>query len=292
MASRLFKRGMTLTIAKPVEGTFTDEQPNAILIKDLRVSFSIEKALTEDPNDCKATIYNLSAATRAELQAKPLRVRLEAGYDGVLRQIFIGDLRRAFSKHEGTAWVTELELGDGERAIQNARVSRSFRAGVSAKTVLAEAARSMGLKVPTSGGDAKALAAQFAGGVSVSGRSADAMTKLLTPRGMSWSVQDGELQVLKKGEARTEDAIIVSQATGMIAVPEFGTPKKAGEPATLTVKMLLYPEIKPGQLLRVESASFAARGGAGLFRARRIVHTGDTEGADWYTEIEANEVSA
>lgn len=292
MSGRLFKRAMTLTIAKPVEGSFTDEQPNAILVKDLRVSFSIEKALAEDPNDCKATIYNLSASTRGELQAKPLRVRLEAGYDGALSQIFVGDLRRAFSKHEGTTWVTELELGDGERAFQSARMNRSWKAGVSAKTVLAEAARSMGLKMPTSGGDAKALAAQFAGGVSVSGRSADAMTKILTPRGMSWSQQDGELQILKKGEARTEEAIVVSQANGMISVPEFGTPKKAGEPATLTVKMLLYPGIKPGSLLRVESESFAARGGAGLFRAKRIVHTGDTEGAEWFTEIEANEVSA
>jgi hypothetical protein len=287
--TRLYNRQVVVTLARPVaEGPqgFFRQQPNAIVVRDLRVQFSLEKNLEKDPNTCEVTISNMSEATRAEVQRKPLHVRLEAGYDGQLERLFAGDLRWAQSKLAGTDWETSLSLGDGERALRHARVTRSFRAGIDVKTVLQETAASMGLRLPKSVQDAKELLGQFSGGLTLHGPSQAEMERLLKPRGMGYSVQDGQLQILRAGEARVEQAAIISQDTGLIGTPELGAPKEPGKPPVLTLTTLLYPRLTPGGRIQVE-----ARSVRGLFRVTMVRHEGDTHGDSWTTSMEATPLS-
>lgn len=285
--NRLFDRAVAVTLSRPLERQFFGANTLVTKVTDLRVTFQIEKTLSEDPNTCEVVIYNLNEQTRGELEKKPLHVRLDAGYDGALERLFVGDARFGQSRHIGVNWESKLQLGDGDRAFRHARVNRSFKAGVDVKTALAEVTKSMGLKVPTSVAGAKELVTQFASGVVLQGPSERELSRLLKPRGFSWSIQDGSLQVIRgDGKRRdAEEAAVISQDTGMIGTPEFGLPeKKSGKPV-LTVTMLLYPGLQPGGLIKMDARTIR-----GIFRLDRVQHSGDTHGPDWQTKIEARQL--
>lgn len=279
----LFQRGCSVTVAKP-DGFFT-QKPNAVVISDLRIQFHVEKTIGEEPNRCDVTVTNLAEGTRGQVVAKPLYVRLDAGYDGSLERLFTGDLLWGSSAKTGADWETTLQLRDGDRAFRYARVSRSYRGGVSARDAIVEAGRAMGLTVKLSPTADRELRAQFASGLTLAGTAAGELSRLLAPFGMSWSIQDGRLQILRADELRADQAVVVSEDTGMIGVPELGAPiRKGGRPVAL-VKMQLYPRVTPGGKVRIESRTVR-----GTFKALRVSHTGDTHGIPWETAVEAEPV--
>ena len=283
----LFKRASQVTIARPATSgsastDFFGVGANALVVTDLRVTFQIEKNLGSDPNSATITIYNLTADTRARIEEKPLHVRIDAGYEDQLERLFVGDIRWSSSRREPPDWVTELQIGDGDRAFRYARVSRSYKSGVNQKTILAELSGNMGLKLPTNISEAKDLNDQYSSGVVLTGPTRNQMTKVLAKSGYSWSVQDGKLQALKATDKRTDQAFIVSQDTGMIGTPEFGAPEKKGKSPRLTVRMLLHPGLTPGGTIQMEAEVVK-----GLFRIERVSHMGDTHGQDWFSEVEA-----
>lgn len=281
----LANRSVAVTLARPLDGKFFEQRPNAIIVRDLRVQFLIEKSLKREPNTCEVTITNLSEQTRSEIQVRPLYVRLDAGFAGRLERLYTGDLRWGTSQLERVDWNTKLMLGDGDRAFRFARVNRSFKGGIDGRTAVNEAAKAMGLVPKLSAAAERDLRAQYATGLSMSGPAENELTRILSAFGMSWSIQDGVLQVLRTGEHRPNQAIPVSQEDGMIGTPEYGAPSAKGDKPILTVKMLLYPSIVPGQRIVVD-----ARNVKGTFRANRVTHRGDTHGDDWETSIEATPV--
>lgn len=283
--SRLFHRNVRVTLARPRgdgPGGFFTQESNAVVIENLRVVFSVEKNLTSKPNPATIDIYNLAERSRAAVEQRPLHVTLEAGHDGQYARLFAGDLRRGRSERDGVDWVTHLELGEGDRAHNHARVSRSFKAGIDKKAVLRELAGAMGLKIPSNVEDAKELLDRFQSGVSVEGLSSRQMDRLAKSAGFEWSVQDGTLVMLRPSDVRQGEAFVVSQDTGMLGSPVFGSPPTKGGPAPLTVRMLLAAQVAVGGLIQVESIAHR-----GLFRVERALHTGDTHGDPWDTEMEA-----
>lgn len=289
MTNRLFKRGCKVTVYQTQPVGFVASNPqffeqlatNAIEIADLRVQFKIEKSLDKEPNSATVTISNLASDTRSFVQKKPLIVRIDAGYDGNLRHLFTGDLRYGLSDLKSTDWETVLQLGDGDRAYRYARTSRSYHKGTSVQVALKDAAAAMGLQLPSSVVASADLQAQFATGRTLHGPARDELTRLLEPFGYHWSMQDGKLQILKDQAADSTTALTVSQASGMIGSPVYGSPEKNGKPATLNVKTLLYPEVTPGGSVAIASDAIN-----GVFRVNKVVHTGDTHGEPWTTEIE------
>lgn len=296
MSDRLFKRVARVTAYRARPGVpggfvssnpqFFDTLPNAIVVNDARIEFSIEKSTDSDPNTCEVKITNCNETTRTDLVRKPLIVRIEAGYDGNLRHLYTGDLRYGENTHEDTEWITALQLGDGDRATRYARVNRSYAKGSNVITAVRECAKSMGLDV-----DAKTLAsaelqAAFASGRAITGDAAAELTRLLAEYGFHWSIQDGRMQILRDNDTRPDQAHIISVDTGMIGSPSFGAPDKSGKPQPLHVKSLLYPELTPGGKIDVRSRKVN-----GIFRIERVTHTGATEDdADWFSEIEARAV--
>jgi hypothetical protein len=287
--SRLYKRGCKVTVwqTKPAgfvgaNPDFFETQSNAIEITGLRVQFTVTKSLDSTPNEAEMTITNASDRTRGFIETKPLAVKIDAGYDDVLRHVFTGDVRWAQSAIDVVDWETKLQLADGDRAYRSARVSTAYKKGATVVQALREAAKAMGLQLPASVVASADLQAQFASGRSLQGPARDELTKLLAPFGYHWSIQDGKLQVLKDQNGNATEAIAVNQTTGMIGSPVYGTPDKSGKPPTLTVKMLLYPEVVPGGQILVSSRQIN-----GVFRVSKATHTGDTHGDDWTTEVEA-----
>jgi hypothetical protein len=282
--SRLFKRFMTLSLIKPTiqiaQGHFFQTLlPNATTITQMQVKFSIEKGLGKQPNKAAISIVNLAESTRVALK-KPLIVRLAVGYDGAENEqhLFSGDLRIASTIHDGPHVVTNLEMGDGDTAFQFGSIRKSYS---NSKLIdaITDVAGSLGVKVPT---DLRTLAGQQRYTGVLSGPSHRELSKLLTPLGSSWSIQDGTLVALKETQVREGEAVVIREGDGMVGSPQFGTSKKPGEPPKLNVKLTIDPRIRAGGKISVKSRDID-----GLFRVENVRHTGEFRGKDWYTEVVA-----
>ena len=281
MTARRYKIGASVTIANVKPGTFTVDKPNAFLITGLRVAFAIEKSLGKTPNTCTVSISNLAETTRATIQKLPLNLTLAAGFDGDLRQLFVGDILYSSSQASGGTITTKIQVGDGVRAYTSARLTKSYKGVTDPKAVLADLAASMGLSLPTSSAQAQSVFGSFSSGLSITGPSAAQVDKIVKAQGLDWSVQDGQMQILAAGASRPGTAIVVSEETGMIDSPEYGTPPADGKPPELTVKSQLIPEATPGGLIQVQSI-----GVNGFFRIEKLKHDGDTFGDTWTTTME------
>jgi hypothetical protein len=278
--SEVFRREVALEISRPRSSTFFDYDADVTTIRDLRMTFRVEKSISSKPNTAEITITNLNAESRGLFTVSPIHVRLVAGYDGETKLLCAGDKRWSESRRDRADWVTKVTIGDGERAYKHARVAKSYKAGTSRKTIVADLAASMGLKMPRNADDAIELVEKFASGAVLEGPSAEEMTRILGPAGKSWAVQDGRLQIL--GDRETEGtALLLSPSSGLVGSPEYGDPPAKGKPAILKARALLRPEALPGRLVALESREVV-----GNFRAIRVVHSGDTRGPDYYTDFE------
>jgi len=300
MTQRLFKRGarVIVTKANPDEffedvvaskdgGTLNFSLSNQITVENLRVAFSIERTLTKDPNTASISIYNLSEDTRSAMQTRPLRVRLDVGYDGNLARIFDGDVRWAENRRDGAEWVTSFQLGDGDRSYRFSRVAISLGPGTTMLQALRKVADAMGLDVPTAAAEFSQLAKQYTSGVVLSGAGHRELSRITDRAGLGWSVQDGRLQLLDKDGYRSEPAMTISEDTGMVGMPALGPPPDKSTQPVLTVSKVIDPTrpIVPGSIIVVESK--ALKHVNGTYRVNRCTHRGDTHEGDWVTEIEA-----
>lgn len=255
----------------------------------LRVTFDIERDTKPYPNNATISIYNLTRPSFEALASKPeITGRLEAGYEENIQQIFFGSLRRARTTREGTDWVTTCDLGDGEAELAQATISKSWSKGTPIGTVLQDFAAALGLGL---GNVAQFLASQTAGGtiltqpLTVSGPVSEELSAFTRSVGLSWSIQDGALQLLDLAMPYAPGtAVLLKPDTGLIGAPRLDVDSDTKK--TLCVaRSLLQPELVPGSLFVVESEFVN-----GQFAARKTKHIGDTAGQDWYVDVEGVEI--
>ena len=291
MALQLFKRSAKVTCwRETVPGDVTkfvvSRLPNQTEISDLRIQFHIRRDHSKHPNSCDVTITNLSQETRTDLETKPLNVQLEAGYNDVNRFMFVGDLRFAMTRMDGPNWNTMLQLGDGDCHYRWSRMNRAYGKGTTVKQVVTDAAKSMGLTLPQNIKEDPTLNVAISAGTTAYGPTRDILTMHLAPYGYSWSIQNGQLRILRDDRTHTDTYRDISEETGMIGSPEFGSPPKSGKPPHMTVNMLLYPELIPGDKVKLIS-----KVKNGFFRIESVNHHGDTHGDQWTTEVELKPIA-
>lgn len=281
-------------------------------LSGLRIAFSIEKGSTKSPNKCSVKVWNTAPATRSLIEVIGNVVILKTGYseDIGAATIFSGNVTRALTVKEGPDWVTELELEDGFLEFRDTKVSLSFAAGVTAKQVLTDISKRFGLPVrplPADTGN-KTYPAGFA----FVGRVRDAMDKVCENAGLEWSIQNREVQVIKKGGVFKRQAYVLSSDAGLIGSPtsesktmtekaaaKDGITSKQSGVRTTTKKdkdgtvqqmlqvlgykvvSLLQPLIEPGGYVQLKTAGIKGE----FFRVEELTHVGDTHGNDWHTEL-------
>lgn len=257
--------------------------PNALIIEDpMRIEWQVSKDGRSEPNKATITISNLAEQTRAELGRSPKRLMLEVGYRGQLRRLASGDVGNAFHAKDGPTWTTKIIVGDGSRAYRFASVNRAMVAGTTVIEAVRQVAAAMGVEMPAAVEARTDLRRQFTSGLSIVGRAAVEMTKLLEPFGLSWSIQDGELAILDAVSTRPGDALVLDEAAGLIGSPAMAPPAKPGARPTMSARCLLYPEIAPGRQLLVRSRAVSGR-----FRVESVSHVGCNRDGDMVTELEA-----
>ena len=269
MSEILFDRTATLIFG--VKNTVVNDPGRQVT--NLRMAFKIEKTSESFPNKAEIRVWNMSESSRSLAERQQLKLFFEAGYGGKNRGLFVGSGGRVLSRREGPDIITEFEYGDGETEFQNAKLDFSFNPGTSVKEVFSKLTETIGLPL----GEQKGIKDEtFLSGLTLSGPVRDHLDNLTERQNLEWSIQDGEVQIIPKGDTITGEDVFLTPETGLI-----GSPKKKDK--GLEITSLLIPEIRPGRKLKLESEFLK-----GIYRILKVTHQGDTHGKEWYsvTEVE------
>lgn len=277
-------------------------QPALVVEPPLRIVFEVAKNTDEEPNFHNIKVYNLKPEHRREFERKDTRIVLYAGYaqeQGALL-LAAGSVVDAFTYFDAADVVTELRVADGYIEVRDTAVSLGYGPGIASSTILRDIAKQMGL--PLLLGD-EVPERTWANGFSFYGAARTALHKVTAGAGAEWSIQNQELQVIAKRGVTRREAIVLAADSGLIGYPER-THENAREKATVKdqqsgkdarlvsakqerhgwrVTSLLLPTVNPGDVVKLESRTFAA---TGFWRAEAVTHNGDSEGGDWQTELQ------
>lgn len=273
----------------------------------LDIAFEVEKTTKKEPNKCTLKLWNLTPEHRRQLAALStvtkkkksstsstkrktalsgkIRVEVEAGYVGATTLIFRGDLRTAKSTLDGADYVTELEGEDGGKAVLLGRINRSFPPGTTVETVVKACAQAMDVGYGNAAELAHAARLEGSGGVFtngtvLSGSAATELDHILKSAGLRYSIQNGNLQIQKRGAALQGTAVKLSPDTGLLGSPT------SNADGTVSAIALMIPDLYPGRKVKFESVDFT-----GFYQIEKCKYAGDTAGDDWHVEMETKLVS-
>ena len=242
-------------------------------IEQLRVAFEIDKTINEKPNPAKIQVWNLNRDHINQLLSQDYKkVALSVGY-GELRQIYAGDITKTRIQREGLDFVLTLECSDGHQAYTQSRAKTTLKAGATDKQIVEELQKTMP-KVQSGAIDVPNQRKLPRGRV-LNGNSRDILTKIARNNKADWSIQDGSLIFLPKDKVLNDDAVLISQDTGMINAPE-----QTDEGLELTC--LLNPALQIGGLVKVESIIEYFNG---EYKIVKLAHSGDGIGGDWHSKL-------
>lgn len=255
----------------------------------LRVRFDIDKN-SEGIGQGKIDVFNLSSASRQNIK-KGYFVQLQAGYASINKILFTGAICKVHSNRDGSdpsTTVTSLEVGDGESGIVLARWDQSYPAGVTLVQILQDVAKAM--SVPTTYNPIGVSAGVSLGipnviynkGFVAHGSCADTLTKLLKPQGVTWNIQNGNLNIIPTKGSNGQSAIVVSAGTGLIGIPSNNN-------NILSFKSLLNPNIAPGGLVQIISTDNPSVNG--IWLVQKAHFQGDSHDKKWEVDCEAGPVA-
>ncbi len=242
-------------------------------IEQLRVAFEIDKTINEKPNPAKIQVWNLNRDHLNQLLSGAFqKVALSVGY-GELRQIYSGDITKTRVLRQGLDFVLTLECADGHQAYTKSRATTTLKAGATDEQIVQELQKTMP-KVQT-GAIEIPNQRKLPRGRVLNGNSRDILTRIARNNDANWSIQDGALVFLPKDKVLSDDAVLLSQDTGMINAPE-----QTDEGLELTC--LLNPALQIGGLVQVESILEYFNG---EYKIVKLAHSGDGIGGDWQSKL-------
>lgn len=187
----------------------------------LHISFSVEKGDKESNNTATVKFWNLSQDTIAEIERKNAVLELRAGYGANLPLILAGDISLASTEQENANMVTTIDVVDGLVAVRDTYVSISYAKRTTGLKIIESVANDMGISYLISEPARKKLEQKiFANGFSAVGAAKVVLKKVCGTCGLSWSIQNGVLQIVVTGGAISTKAYVLSAETGLIGVPK------------------------------------------------------------------------
>jgi hypothetical protein len=280
--AQLFNRQVRLTIGKePPTGDFKAQPPTALVLTGLRVVFKVEKSIRPEPQKCEITVYNLSQKSRGQLAGKSLKVVLEAGYENSIAVIYSGHTRTIDHEKQRVDWLSKFECGTNEREISLGRMSASFKPGAKVGDLVKQAVNVLVTDPGNALSKINGMTQTFSSGYAAHGYAAEELTRVLSPMGLAWSIQDGRMQIIGLTETVGGAAIQLDPDHGLIGTPELGAPPTKGGPSLLKIKSLLQARFVPGGKVQLNSAARK-----GIFKIVKLTHEGDTDSGPWFTELE------
>lgn len=249
-----FNRNYVLVI-KPFDS------PTIVITRPLTIDFDISRNDFSQANYAKIRIYNLSQRHRNLIRHdvtdsnafRPLDIALYAGYgDGpTYPLIFSGNAQAAYSKREGTNFITTIDGFDGGAAIQNAVTNLNIAAGMSWQSVIESTLSDL-----SPFGVGIGAVAPFPGivsrGFGLSGPTVDVIDQLTNS---SFFIDSKLANVLPKGYAIGQGpSLVVNSQTGLLNTPSV-------QQSIIDIELLFEPRLSIGTTIELESITAQAYNG-------------------------------
>lgn len=293
-----FGRNIRLTFEERDRTQFSAGGNPSLVIEGLEVDFTVVRNLEKEPNTLTARVFNLSKDSRSMID-RPVAnmfVTLAVSYDDDEPQIiFDGNLRQVRHMRPGPDLVTEIEAGDGLRAIDR-RIVRDYKGSVGINKVLTDLfeAAEVGLgnlesALAKSKRDRQRLrqydpgADVFASGITIDGYILDEAEKLLLARGLQFSIQNNQVQAFEHDKAEPSGTLPLTELSPTSGLVDSPSVNNEG---LLEARILMIPEVRPGRIVRVKSEFID-----GDYRVSRATYIGSKFGGDFTMDIEGVEVS-
>lgn len=265
-------------------------------LSGLRIVFKVSKKDAQTPNKALIVVYNLQADTAKRIRNEFTRVILQAGYESNYGVIFDGTIKQVrLGKENGTDSYLEISAGDGDLAYNFAVVNTTLAAGATQADQIGAVSRAMQGK-GTQGGFIDTLPAQrLPRGKVMYGMARNYLRQSCASSDASWSIQNGQLQVVRQKGLLPDQAVVLTSKTGLV-----GTPEQTND--GIKARCLLNPMLKIGARVQIDesliqesrlpesSKNNAANQPApldrdGVYKLLTIDYSGDTRGNDWYCDF-------
>ena len=297
---RQWKRKIQVIIGKKGTG---------LLVENLRIHFEVGKTIESAPNVAIIKIYNLHPDNEAKVKNEFDEVLLNAGYEGAMRLVFRGNIKRVYRYREGADYITEIEAGDGDKDFSRAVMNETLAAGTTNAQLVDRAVGTFKGVGGTTKGHVQVTERSRLRGKVISGNTRDVLHDVSRESGANWSIQDGQLVIVSANDVLPGEAIVIRADTGMLGAPEIND-------KGIAVKCLMNPMLRVNGAIKLDNNGIKAKrvkaqalatkrekqetnaplgreneqlvrlDPDGIYKVLKLTHKGDNRGQDWVSEIE------
>ncbi len=267
---------------------------NGLLVKDLQVTFVISKSTNNKnrTNSASIEVYNLSEESLKVLDTDYPAAVFSAGYldTGGVKRLFSGQVTNVSTRKSGTDIVTQIQMGSGYTALNHDTLSDVVPPGNNVQDAIEKLRKAIGADRGVYNG--ANLNNEIIYGYPLSGTPKEMLDELAEKYQLDWQLDDGVLYVHDNDRAATEQfqlAYVISPFTGLIERPyrvsgdKRRSKKDKVKKPGVQMKILLNPEIKAGDIIKIEEGLLK-----GWYKVDSIRHSGGWRSEGWYTEIKGS----
>jgi len=259
----------------------------------LKMSFKVDKSESSDSNTCSFSIFNLNIDSRNKINVDDAVLYLYAGYlnDVGDELIFTGDISLISTSIERPNIITKIEAKDGEKKLNDTKLSVSFKEGASIAQVVQKAFDKLDLPIKTKSLLDPLKNIKFNNGSAFMGKAKNLLDILFAGVGMDWSIQNGEIKFYYSNNTDNSFAVVLDSSS-LVGSPERIKIKKSKKDSSPEVDgwkftSLLSPKVEPGGTVIVTSREIPERSN---FKVLNVEHNGDSFEGEFLTRIEAIQI--
>lgn len=259
-------------------------------MSDFDFDFDVQFEDSKEPTTAVVTIYNLAETTRNSMK-KGDPVILNAGYEGDIGVIFVGQIAGIKHSHSSTEWATKITASEALEEWLTAQVNKTYTQETTASAMVQDLLNIFGIEVGTF---ELVEDKTYTRGRVCKGKLKDVITEIVVSDCKSrFLVRDGRI-IINDPAAGVNSGYTLSAETGLLRADDDEakteietdlttqkTPSEKDEDAqNKTRQCLLNYHIGAADEITIQSKSLN-----GKYLVLRGNHKGSKSG-DWITEIE------
>lgn len=257
---------------------------------DLYFEFEVPFEDSDTLQTAKFKAYNLAEATRKGIKRGDVII-LNAGYEGDVGAIFVGQVSACSHKHQNTEWITEISATAAMDQWLSAKVSKTYAKGSTAKEIVSDLLNIFGLEI---GEFTLAVNKVYDRGLVCSGKVKDELKKIVVNDCKSrFLIRTGSVYINDPASGLANGIVLTPQSgllfsgneveESVVAVgsdSQKSSSTKNEEGNYVTRECLLNYHIGPAEQITIQSKSLNGR-----FIVAKGKHSGSPKG-NWKTTLE------
>jgi hypothetical protein len=266
-----------------------------LLINDLQCTFDISKTSNnkDKTNSASIELYNLSNDSLKLLDVDYPAAVFSAGYRDIgIKRLFAGQVTGVSTRKSGADRVTQILMGDSYTNLNHQILSSLVAPGQDGEAAFKSLQSALGVSHTVF--NSVNLKSKLLYGYPMQGTPKDMLNELSERFSVDWQINDNVLYIHDNDRGNSEkfeDAYVISKYTGLIenAYRVTGDARRSKKDKAkkqgVQFKMLLNPDIVPGDIIKLEDVLFN-----GYFKVTDMRFSGDWRGAAWYTEVRCDAI--